>query len=89
MLLCNYEPTRKIEPLLHFSLPPQTVTIYPTMLTSASVIAAAILIVIGHIVSLLQTPLPASTRRAWRAVVTPLTLAAVKPKKVNQAALYL
>ena len=89
MLLCNYEPTRKIEPLLHFSLPPQTVTIYPTMLTSASVIAAAILIVIGHIVSLLQAPLPASTRRAWRAVVTPLTLAAVKPKKVNQAALCL
>ena len=66
-----------------------TVAISPTMLTSASVIVAAILIVIDHIVPLLQAPLPALTRKAWRAGVTPLTLAAIKSKKVNKAALCL
>ena len=89
MLLCNYEPTRKLEPPLALLSAAATVATSPTTLTSASVIVATVLIVICHIVPLLRAPLPASRRRAWRAIVTPLTLAAVEPKKVNKDALYL
>ena len=53
--------------------------------TSASVIIAAVGILIVHLVSLLQFPLPMSKRRGWR-VLALAALAAVNPTQVDVAA---
>ena len=59
-------------------------TLSPASLASASVIVTIVIVLVVHLVPLLQAPLPALGRRAWRWVV--LALAAVNPKEVNIAA---
>jgi hypothetical protein len=88
---------------LHFPPPPPTATVSPASRISASVfIVVAVVVIVTvlvaliviHIVPLLRSerraPLPALGRRACRVIAPlPLALAALEPKKVEEAALYL
>jgi hypothetical protein len=60
-----------------------TVDIPPALLVSTSIIIVAVIVLVIHLVSFLQNPLPVSGRRGQRVV---LALAAVDPKQVNVAA---
>jgi hypothetical protein len=83
MLLCYYELTPTLKPSLALPSAAAVATVSSASFASASVVVAnvliLILVVVIHLVPLLQAPLPAPGRRAWRVV---LALAAVEPEEV-------
>jgi hypothetical protein len=89
--VCNYELLLPLEPLLAHPSPSAaaatTPVVSPTLLTSI-VVVVAVVVLIAHRMPLLQAPLLASAKRAWR-VVAPLALAADDPELVNVATLHL
>jgi hypothetical protein len=86
MLLRNYVLFVTLETSLALPSTIATANVSPALLAfaSASVDIAAVVVLIVHLVSLLQFPLPALGRRDWRVI---LALAAVNPKQVDEAAL--
>ena len=77
--------------VITLTLPSPSVAVAAASLTSAAVVVVMIVVVLvifhpAPILPVLRASLLASaTRRAWRRVVTPLTLATVDPKEVHVA----